>query len=76
MHGGTFLLFSGGFARATIDSDRKTMLEHRHVIYQSNQKGVYKTTGQSLGVLDLIIKDLRPKHRFCKKSVRKAPVTQ
>ena len=35
------------------------MLEHRHVIYQSNQKGVYKKIGQSSGVLDLIILSLR-----------------
>ncbi len=62
MNGQTFSLFLGGFAHATLDSDRKTMSEHRHVIYQSNQKGVYKTIGQSSGVLDLIIKDLGPTH--------------
>ena len=57
-----FLFFGGGFAHATLDLDKKTMSEHRHVIYQSNQKGVYKTIGQSSGVLDLKIKDLRPTH--------------
>ena len=32
MNGRTFSLFWGGFAHATLDSDRKTMSEHRHVI--------------------------------------------
>jgi hypothetical protein len=63
MNGQTIFLFFGGFVHATLDLDRKTMSEHRHVIYQSNQKGVYKTNGQSSGVFDfLIIKDVRPKH--------------
>ena len=62
MNGRTFFSFGGGFAHATLDSDRKFMLEHRHVVYQSNQKGVYKTIEQSSGVLDLMIKDLSPTH--------------
>jgi hypothetical protein len=48
--------------RATFKLGRKTVYEHRHVIYQSNQKESLYKTGHSLGVLDLLIKDLRPNH--------------
>ena len=41
---------------------RKTLSEHRGVIYQTNQKRVHETTVHSLVVLELVIEDLTPIH--------------
>jgi hypothetical protein len=49
-----FLLFFGG-VRANAMLSRKTLSEHRGVIYQTNQKRALYNTAHSLGVLGQVM---------------------
>ena len=49
-----------GYVCTIFQLDRKTMSDPNLVIYQSDQKGVYKIIRHSLGVLNLMMKDLGP----------------